>query len=100
MGGFPDISTCTALAITCRASVPYAGYRLSFGRAHAPGGKFFAYGYKSKFEPPADGSMGTVVIPLVNFTDYWDDATGDPTKTCQDNIIYCPDASTLKNMRT
>ena len=37
---------------------------------------------------------------MTGFTDYWDDATGAAIKTCQDDKIYCPDAKTLKDMRT
>merc|ERR1719421_1908440 len=96
---FPDISSCKAITITAKASSAYSGYRLSIGNAHAPGGKFFAYGYKADFAPPV-GKLGTVTIPLSSFTDYWDDATGKAIKTCQDDKIYCPDAATLKNMKT
>mmetsp|Transcript_33456 Transcript_33456/g.106056 ORF Transcript_33456/g.106056 Transcript_33456/m.106056 type:complete len:209 (-) Transcript_33456:25-651(-) len=96
---FPDITGCAALALTAKASSPYAGFRLSFGNAHAPGGKFHAYGYKSHFTAPV-GDFGTVTIPISNFTDYWDDATGEPIKTCQEDKTYCPDAKTLKNVGT
>jgi hypothetical protein len=30
-----------------------------------------------------------VTLPLSGFTDYWDDATGEAIKTCQENKIYC-----------
>jgi len=96
---FQDITSCQAITLTIRTSTAYAGYRFSIGNAHAPGGKFFAYGYKSHFSPPV-GEFGTVTIPLNNFTDYWDDATGEPIKTCQEDKVYCPDAKTLKDMRT
>ncbi|CAL1141491.1 unnamed protein product [Cladocopium goreaui] len=42
----------------------------------------------------------SVTLPLSGFTDYWDDATGEAIKTCQENKIYCPDEKTLKDMRT
>jgi len=96
---FPDISSCEAITLTLSTSIAYAGYRFSIGNAHASGGKFFAYGYKSHFTAPV-GKLGTVTIPLDNFTDYWDDATGEPIKTCHEDKSYCPDAKTLKDMRT
>jgi len=96
---FPDITTCAALALTVRSQTSFAGYRLSFGNAHASGGKFFAYGYKSHFNPPV-GRFDTVTVPIKNFTDFWDDATGNPIKTCHDDAQYCPDKETLKNMKT
>jgi len=96
---FPDITGCAAIDLTVKATGEFSGYRFSFGTAHAPGGKFFAYGFKSHFSPPV-GSFGTVSLPLSGFTDYWDDATGEPVKTCQDSQVYCPDAATLKNLKT
>jgi len=41
-----------------------------------------------------------VTIPFRSFTDYWDDATGEPIKACATNPEYCPDAATLQDMRT
>lgn len=96
---FDDISSCKAIAITCKASSRYSGYRFTMGKTHAPEGKFFAYGYKSHFTPPV-GHFDTVTIMLDDFTDYWDDATGEPIKTCKEDKIYCPDTKTLKDMRT
>lgn len=96
---FPDISTCEAIALEVKASSPYTGFRFSIGIGHAPGGKFFAFGYKADFAAPVE-EFGVVIIPLNQFTDYWDDATGKAVKTCQDDKIYCPDSKTLKDMRT
>jgi hypothetical protein len=96
---FPDISSCDSIVLTVKASSDYTGYRFSIGNGHAPGGKFFAYGYKSHFAPPV-GEFKNITIPLNNFTDYWDDGTGEPIKTCSDDKIYCPDAKTLQDMRT
>ena len=62
------------------AATDYAGYRISFGHAHPIFGKFFAYGYKSHFSPTV-GSLGSVSVPFKNFTDFWDDATGEPIHT-------------------
>ncbi|CAE7792022.1 unnamed protein product [Symbiodinium sp. CCMP2456] len=97
---FPDISTCKNIALTVKSANDYKGFRFSIGNAHAPGGKFFAYGYKSDFNAGPAGQVNTVTLPLTGFTDYWDDATGAAIKTCQDDKIYCPDSKTLKDMRT
>jgi len=94
-----DISSCTGLTITAKSYTPYTGFRVSFGHAHPVGGKFFAYGYKANFAPTVL-SMGSVSIPFHNFTDFWDDATGDPIHTCADNSRYCPDAKTLADVGT
>lgn len=99
---FPDVSQCTALKLVVRSNNPeYAGYRVSFGNAHAPGGKMFAYGYKANLKNvPSDGEFSPIVVPFSDFTDSWDDATGDPIHTCEEKSLYCPDALTLKNMKT
>lgn len=93
-----DVSSCEGVKITAKAASGYTGYRLSFGNAHPVGGKFFAYGYKSHFQPSV-GSFGSVTIPFKNFTDFWDDATGEPIHTCAEVSRYCPDAKTLADMK-
>ncbi len=96
---YPDVSSCTALEIVAKTnSKNFKGYRISFGNAHAPGGKYFAYGYKSNLEGVPSDDFGSVIIPFDEFTDFWDDATGDPIHTCHENDLYCPDELTLKNM--
>lgn len=97
---FPDISACKSITLEVKSDTDYKGYRFSIGNAHAPGGKFFAYGYKSNFDAGKVGEWTSVTLPLSGFTDYWDDATGEAIKTCQENKIYCPDEKTLKDMRT
>jgi hypothetical protein len=64
---------------------------------HPPGGKFFADGYKTNLKLTDD--FGLIRIPFDNFTDFWDDATGDPIHTCKENSLYCPDEFTLQNMQ-
>ena len=49
---------------------------------------------------PAVGSFGSVSVPFNEFTDFWDDSTGEPIHTCADNKNYCPNAKTLQNMKT
>jgi hypothetical protein len=94
-----DVSGCKALSMTLRSTTEYSGYRISFGSAHATVcGKFFAYGYKSHFDAPAD--FGKVIIPFGNFSDCWDDATGDVIKTCAENSNFCPTQKALANFGT
>lgn len=97
---YPDVSSCTALEIVAKASSneDYQGYRISFGNAHAPGGKYFARGYKANLKGVPTHDFGAVTIPFKDFTDFWDDATGDAIHTCLENELYCPDQMTLKNM--
>mmetsp|Transcript_62190 Transcript_62190/g.148363 ORF Transcript_62190/g.148363 Transcript_62190/m.148363 type:complete len:221 (-) Transcript_62190:70-732(-) len=96
---FPDINGCKGIEIVSMADSNYTGWRFSFGRAHPKEGKRYAYGHKADFYPPV-GEFGSVVIPLMNFTNYWDDATGDAIVTCTQDSRFCPDEKTLHDMRT
>jgi hypothetical protein len=99
---YPDITSCQALQIIAKSNTEYTGYRISFGKAHAPGGKFFAFGYKANLDvvsTTGDDDFGKVTIPFSQFTDFWDDSTGDPIHTCQEDPRFCPDEMTLKNIK-
>jgi hypothetical protein len=100
---WPDVTLCEALELELRSTSEdnvYAGYRVSFGTTHAPGGKFYAKGYKATLPTIGSADFETIRIPFVDFTDFWDDLTGDPIHTCAENALYCPDIMTLKNMKT
>jgi len=96
---FPDVSQCTAISIKARSANSFSGFFFSFGNAHPAEGKFHASGFKASFQP-AVGEFTDVVIRFDRFTDLWDDATGQPIQTCADNAKYCPDAATLRDLRT
>jgi len=95
----PDVRSCSGLALTVKSSNAYDGFRFSFGSKRADCGKFFATGHKANFKAP-QGEFATVQIPFTDFTDCWDDSTGDAIKTCADDAKYCPDEGTLSNMKT
>lgn len=95
---FPDISHCGAFRIELQSLADYAGLRFSFGDAHPPHGKRFAYGYKTTVSIPTN-EWTEWVVPLSNFTDYWDDATGDSIVTCQEDSRYCPTQEALQNLK-
>jgi len=97
--GWVDVSSCSSIKVTAKSNVDYKGYRISFGYAHAPGGGRFAYGFKANLTAPV-GKFGDVVIPLTDFTDDWNDGTGNPVKTCAEDKRLCPDKKTLSNMGT
>eukprot|EP00429_Kryptoperidinium_foliaceum_P051141 CAMPEP_0176106306 /NCGR_PEP_ID=MMETSP0120_2-20121206/53348_1 /TAXON_ID=160619 /ORGANISM="Kryptoperidinium foliaceum, Strain CCMP 1326" /LENGTH=222 /DNA_ID=CAMNT_0017440429 /DNA_START=66 /DNA_END=734 /DNA_ORIENTATION=- len=96
---FPDVSQCKAISIKAMSANSYSGFFFSFGNAHPAEGKFFASGYKASFQP-AVGEFKDVVIPFDSFTDLWDDATGQPIKTCAENPKYCPNVAALRDLRT
>lgn len=100
---WPDVTTCHALQLQVRSADPYTGYRVSFGTTHAPGGKFYARGYKANLPTVSSSSSDDfemIEIAFSEFTDFWDDATGEPIHTCKENELYCPDTMTLKNLKT
>lgn len=98
---WPDVTSCEALELELRSNVDYAGYRVSFGTTHAPGGKFYAKGYKATLHNvPTGADFVKIQIPFREFTDFWDDLTGDPIHTCEEKALYCPDLMTLKDMKT
>ena len=41
-------------------------------------------GYKSNFDAGKVAEWNTVTLPIEGFTDFWDDATGEAIKTCQE----------------
>jgi hypothetical protein len=96
-GKWADVSSCSAIKVTAKANVDYKGYRISFGSSHASGAGRHAFGYKANLTVPV-GQFGDVVIPLTDFTDYWNDATGNPVKTCTEDKQLCPDKDTLRDM--
>ena len=96
---FVDVSSCEGIKITHMSANAYTGFRVSFGTAHAPGGGFFARGYKANFEPSV-GAFGDAIISFKNFTDFWDDATGKQIHTCAESEKYCPTKSSLENFET
>merc|ERR1712028_97913 len=51
---FPDATGCKALSFVARSATNFSGYRISIGTTHAPGGKFFASGFKAPFTAPMD----------------------------------------------
>lgn len=99
---YPDLRACQGLQLTLTSDHPeYQGYRFSFGHAHPPDGKFFAFGYKTSFQVAAADStttQQTIVLPFHGFTDLWDDATGEPIQTCQDAPQYCPTPQALQRL--
>merc|ERR1711871_609429 len=103
---WPDVSGCDAMVLNVMSNNTYAGLRLSFSNAKAPGGKFFSSGYKSQSPISAPvGKWGNVRIPFTEFTDDWDDATGKPIKSCDPTPggagnVYCPSQKNLRNVET
>lgn len=95
---FPDVSSCAAFEFELRSNVPYAGYRFAFGKVR-PRGNRFAYGYKARLTPPA-GEFGAVLVPFDQFSDKWNDATGEIEASCLDDARHCPSPRWLRTMET
>jgi len=98
-----DVSSCEGLRFNHKSANNYLGFRISFGTKHAPGGGFFARGYKANIGTPSVGEFGDAILPFANFTDAWNDATGNVVHPCTPSgfgKIYCPRASDLADFRT
>lgn len=92
---YPDITNCKAFAITAKVSNNYGGWRFSVGNAHAKEcNKRHAYGYKANYHPSWE-DFTTEVIPFEDFSDCWDDGTGEHIQDCsEENPQFCIDAAT------
>jgi hypothetical protein len=97
------------LVMKVRSSTPdYTGFKVSFAAsstsptiACASGGSsFLGRGcFKSPFTVPAGDDFTEVRIPLSEFTDKWDAATGELTTLCKDDPSVCPSADKLKKVQ-
>jgi len=94
-GPYPDVSCCEGIEFEARAMTPYEGYRFSFGMGHAPGTRF-AFGFKTDFSVSSD--FAPVRKKFTDFSDNWDDATGQTKVSCDNDKTFCPDDATLKDM--
>ena len=96
---WPDVSKCEGLRLTAKAADDFKGYRACFGHGHPVGEGRYAYGWKSHFMPSV-GKFGDVDIAFDSFTDFWDEATGEPIHTCAEDKKYCPNEKALKDIKT
>ena len=97
------------LILSVRSSTAsYAGFRISFaagaltpGYSCAGGGSLpFSGGcYKAHYTVPAGNNFTEVRIPFREFSDHWDPATGELTKTCAEHREVCPTAHDLANIK-
>lgn len=97
------------LVMKVRSSTPdYTGFKVSFAASAmsptiscASGGSFFLGRgcFKSPFTVPAGDDFTEIRIPLSEFTDKWDAATGELTTLCKDDPSVCPSADKLKKVQ-
>jgi hypothetical protein len=99
-GSYPDASGCSGIYLMAKSTTNYTGYRFSFGTAKAPGGGFFSYGYKTHFDAPLGSNFKRVELPFNEFSDAWNDGTGNLDHTCAENKVYCPSTKQLQDFQT
>jgi hypothetical protein len=97
------------LVMKVRSTTPdYTGFKVSFAAsttnptlACATGGSsFLGRGcFKSPFTIPAGDDFTEIRIPLSEFSDKWDAATGELTTLCKDDASVCPSANKLKKVQ-
>merc|ERR1711976_80046 len=103
MGNFADVSSCVGIQLEVRSTSnpdPYTGYRFRFGNDRSSCGQFFARGFKANFNAPSGDQFGKVQIPFTEFSNCWDDATGDAITTCKEDSSKCPPASRLQSLES
>jgi hypothetical protein len=97
------------LVMKVRSTTPdYTGFKVSFAAssvnptlACATGGSsLLGRGcFKSPFTVPAGDDFTEIRIPLSEFSDKWDSATGELTTLCKDDASVCPSADKLNNVQ-
>ena len=90
------------------STADYTGFRVSFAAGAlvtefscASGGSVpFSGGcYKAHFDVPSGEEFSEVRIPFNMFSDHWNSATGELTKTCKEHPSVCPTAHDLTHIR-
>jgi len=100
---WPDVSSCAGIGLHMRSMNDFSRFFLSFGNSKPTDNlgnffqNFFAWGHKAPFSAPRD-QFGDVLIPFGEFSNYWDDATGDAIVTCEKNSNYCPTKGVLRSL--
>jgi len=92
-----------------RSTTPdYTGFKVSFAASSTNptfacatgGGSPFGRGcFKSPFTVPAGDDFTEVRIPLSEFSDKWDSATGELKTLCKDDASVCPSADKLNKVQ-
>ena len=111
-GHFVDVSQFIDgdLILKVRSSTAnYTGFRVSFAAgilvvpeyACASGAALpFSGGcYKAHYAVPAGDDFSEVRIPFNQFSDHWNSATGELTKTCAEHPEVCPTAHELRHIK-
>jgi len=110
-GNFKDVSVDIGgyVILSVRSTTPeYKGFRLSLtagtespAYACAGGGSLpFSGGcYKAQFSVPSDDEFQDIRIPLTQFSDHWNPATGNHTKECSYDASVCITSRDLKEIK-
>lgn len=112
LGSFPDAYSMAggAFVLELRSLTSYSTFHFSFasgtricpqfsckGGGHPP----FSRGcYKAKFAVPQGADFSKVRLPLSDFSDEWNPATGEADKTCAQDSSACVTAKQLAAIQT
>jgi len=93
---FNDATGATHMEIFARSTQPYTGFKLSFAaNTLIPQFKCF----KADYTMVSNGDWEWIAIPLNQFSNEWDAATGEPTTKCSDNPKVCPTNRDLSSIQ-
>jgi len=97
------------LVMKVRSSTPdYTGFKVSFAASTinptlscaSGGNSAISRGcFKSPFTVPAGDDFTEIRIPMSEFSDKWNSATGELMTLCKDDSDVCPSASRMKKMQ-
>jgi len=89
---FNDATGSTHMEIMARSTVDYPGFKISFAANNL--NPLFT-SFKADYTMESTGEWEWIAIPLSQFSNEWDAATGEPTTKCSDNAKVCPRDSDL-----
>ena len=71
---------------------------MSFGTVHLPEMQY-SRGYHANFVAPV-GKFENLIVLFRKFSSKWDPGTGNRVVTCEEDLWYCPNKNTLRDMET
>mmetsp|Transcript_89537 Transcript_89537/g.193767 ORF Transcript_89537/g.193767 Transcript_89537/m.193767 type:complete len:210 (+) Transcript_89537:22-651(+) len=94
-GKWPDASGFTHMIIRAKSSIPYEGFKFSFG-ADTLNLQFKCF--KADFVMKSSGEWEDIYIPFNEFSNDWSSYTGEPITKCSDDPSVCPSEKNLQDI--
>lgn len=92
---WPDASGFTHLIVRAKSTIPYKGFKASFG-ADTLNLQFKCF--KADFTMESTGDWEDIYIPFNEFSNDWSSYTGEPITKCSDDPSVCPTEKNLQDI--